>query len=117
MRGQAAFLAGQSAEEQVARRYIAAGASVAARRWRSKAGEIDLILREGARVVFVEVKFSETLSRAAEMLGPRQIARLRAAAQVFVAGEPLGQDTEMRFDVALVDARGHVEVIENALGI
>ena len=65
--------------------------------------------------MFVEVKFSETLSRAAQMLGPRQIARLPASAQDFVAGEPSGQDTEMRFDLALVDAAGRVEIVENVL--
>jgi putative endonuclease len=100
----------------VARHYSAAGATVAARRWRGTAGEIDLIVREGARVVFVEVKCSDTTAGAAQMLLPRQIARLFAAAQEFVAAEPAGQDTEMRFDVALVDAAGHIDVIRNALG-
>lgn len=100
----------------MARHYSAAGAIVAARRWRGTAGEIDLIVREGARVVFVEVKCSDTTAGAAQMLLPRQIARLFAAAQEFVAAEPAGQDTEMRFDVALVDAAGHIDVIRNALG-
>jgi len=99
----------------VARRYCDAGATVAARRWRGKAGEIDLIFRDGARVIFVEVKASSTRDRAAVALGPRQIARLYRAAAEFLAGEPAGQDTETRFDVALVDAPGRIEVIENAL--
>jgi len=89
---------------------------VAARRWRGKGGEIDLILREGARVVFVEVKASSTHAAAAEMLGPRQAARLQAAAGEFLAGEPAGSLTEVRFDLACVDGAGRVAVIANAIG-
>ena len=38
-----------------------------------------------------------------------------ATATEFVGGEPAGQLTEMRFDVALVDGQGRIEIIENAL--
>jgi putative endonuclease len=87
---------------------------IAARRWRSQAGEIDLIARKGACVVFVEVKQSRTLARAAYALSPRQVARIAASAALFLEGEPRGQDTEARFDLALVDNSGRVEIVENA---
>ena len=37
------------------------------------------------------------------------------AAETYLGGEPGGTDTPARFDVALVDAMGRFEIIENAL--
>lgn len=114
MSGARSYHAGFSAEEQVAQLYDRAGHTICARRWRGSAGEIDLIARDGAQVIFIEVKQSKTHARAAEHLSPRQIARIYGAASEFLAGEPAGQLTEVRFDVALVDAVGRIEVLENA---
>ena len=114
-RGARNFAAGLAAEDAVARHYERRGATVAHRRWRGGGAEVDLIAREGGTVVFVEVKRAATHARAAESLGPRQIARLLAAGAAFLAGEPAGQDSPARFDVALVDGTGAVEVLENAL--
>ncbi len=107
---------GRVAEEQVEALYRRGGLEIAARRWRGRGGEIDLIAREGDRVVFIEVKSAATLAAAADRLSARQMARLCAAASEFVGGEPAGQDTEMRFDVALVDGAGRIDIIENAIG-
>jgi putative endonuclease len=106
--------AGLAAEASVARLYADTGRAIAASRWRGPAGEIDLIAREGARVVFVEVKQSRTHDEAACHLTARQMGRIAASAAVFLSGEPRGQDTEVRFDVALVDGGGAIRVIENA---
>ena len=95
-------------------RYRRRGYQVAARRWRGPGGEIDLILRDGARLTFVEVKAAETHALAAERLSARQAGRIAASAGAFVAGEPGGQDTEMTFEVALVDGIGRIEIVENA---
>ena len=48
-------------------------------------------------------------------LGQRQIGRICRAAEEFVGGEPGGSLTEMRFDIGLVDARGDLRILENAL--
>ncbi|WP_045387130.1 YraN family protein [Falsirhodobacter sp. alg1] len=104
------YHAGLAAEGIVIRHYAL---PVAAQRWRGPAGEIDLILRDGATVIFVEVKAGK---RAAHALRPAQIARIRASALAFLADEPMGQRTDCRFDVALVDPEGRVEVISNVLG-
>lgn len=66
--------------------------------------------------MFVEVKSAASFEAAARSLLPRQIARIRAAASEFVAGLPSGQDSDMRFDVALVDGSGRIEIVANALG-
>ncbi len=105
---------GAAAEAQVLAHYRAAGCMLAARRWRGTAGEIDLILRDGDAVVFVEVKRAHSHAAAAARIGARQSARLFAAAAEFLATEPAGSLTETRFDVALVDATGRVEIVADA---
>jgi len=114
-RGGRAYLAGCAAEESVAADYARRGLSVVARRWRGRGGELDLIARDGDGLVFIEVKKSRSFADAAARVSVRQMERLLAAASEFVAGEPRGQLTEMRFDVALVDGMGRIEILENAI--
>ncbi|TNC52088.1 hypothetical protein FHG66_03535 [Rubellimicrobium rubrum] len=116
MRGGSAWRSGVAAEEAVARHYEDRGLAVAARRWRSPWGEVDLIARQGATVIIVEVKKARSLDLAAHRLSRRQMDRLCAAAQAFCEGEPRGSLTDLRFDLALVDGMGRVAVIENAFG-
>ena len=113
-RGRTAWLSGAIAEEQVASHYQAAGYALVAQRWRGKGGEIDLILRRGDCHVFVEVKKSASHQTAALRLDRRQMDRICMAANEFCGGLPDGLRSEMRLDVALVDAVGRIDVIENA---
>lgn len=114
MTGAVAYHGGAAAEEAVARHYERLGHRVVARRWRSKAGEIDLIARKDGATVFVEVKAARDMARAAERVGARQLGRIRRAAEMFLASEPRGADSDARIDVALVDASGRIEILENA---
>jgi putative endonuclease len=114
LRGAVAHRAGLAAEAAVEDHYRRAGRAIAARRWRSPHGEIDLVATEGERLVFVEVKRAETFDLAAARVSARQLARIAAAALDYLVGHPRGQDAEMRFDVALVNGRGEVSVLENA---
>ncbi|MBR9842636.1 MAG: hypothetical protein GYB25_05710 [Rhodobacteraceae bacterium] len=113
-RGLRAWHAGAAAEEAVERRYVGRGMALAARRWRKGGGEIDLILRDGAGIVFVEVKKSRDFDTAAARVSPRQIARIHAGAELFLAEEPKGELTPCRFDVALVNGVGEIRILENA---
>jgi len=114
MSGTTSYHAGRVAEDQVAQLYGGSGRPIVARRWRGTAGEIDLIARDGAEVIFIEVKKSKTHAMAAEHLTDRQMARIYQTAAEFIGGEPGGQDTLMRFDVALVDQIGRIEILQNA---
>ncbi|MGQ0565682.1 MAG: YraN family protein [Gemmobacter sp.] len=114
MGGVVSYRAGLAAESAVARHYGRSGRAVAATRWRGEGGEIDLIARDGAEVIFIEVKQARTHAFAAERVSPRQMQRIMAAASEFLAGEPAGQATPVRFDVALVDGCGQIAIIENA---
>lgn len=116
-RGKMAHLSGEAAERRIALDYERRGFTVARRRWRGAGGEIDLITRNADGLVFVEVKQSRDFARAAERLGRRQMDRICASAEQFLAGEPGGALTNVRFDVALVDAAGAYEIIENAFGL
>jgi putative endonuclease len=113
-RQRANYYAGLSAEETVARCYARDGAYVLETRWRGPGGEIDLILGEGDRVVFVEVKKSKTHAQALQRVTPRQMARILASAEAYLALCPKGTLTDVRVDVALVDARGVVDIVPNA---
>ena len=113
-RGRTAWLSGAMAEDQVASLYQGQGYGLVAKRWRGKGGEIDLILRQGDCHVFVEVKKSASHHMAALRLDRRQMDRICMAASEFCGSLPTGQRSEMRFDLAMVDSVGRIEVIENA---
>lgn len=114
-RGRTADLSGRMAEEGVQRLYLQRGAQVLATRWRGQGAEIDLIVQDGPDLVFVEVKASRSHTDAALHLLPAQMRRITQAALEYCDRHGIGQ-VAMRFDVALVDATGRVELIPNAFG-
>ncbi len=112
-RGACAYHNGAAAEDQVARLYEDGGHQVLHRRWRGAGGEIDLILQVADTIVFVEVKKSRDLMRAAERLCLRQLRRIYTAAEEFLGGQAHGLLTPARVDVALVDQPGRIHILEN----
>ncbi|WP_170751738.1 YraN family protein [Ruegeria lacuscaerulensis] len=116
VRSSVSYQAGQSAEMRVATDYERRGFSIAHRRWRGAGGEIDLIARNADGLVFIEVKKSSSFDAAAARINRRQMNRICASAAQFLEHEPDGQLTNVRFDAALVDASGAVQIIENAFG-
>ncbi len=109
-------LAGSAAEMSISQAYQRRGFALAQHRWRNASGEIDLILRDGDGLIFVEVKKSKSHAAAAERISHRQMARLYDAGARYLAETGASMDTDIRFDVALVDAQGKVEILENAFG-
>ncbi len=116
VRGSVSYHAGQAAELRVATDYERRGFSIAHRRWRGAGGEIDLIARDSDGLVFIEVKKSASFDMAAARITRRQTERICASAAQFLENEPGGQLTNVRFDAALVDRSGAVQIIENAFG-
>ncbi|MDQ7777907.1 YraN family protein [Paracoccus aminovorans] len=115
-RGTVACSGGRMAEDSVAREYGMRGYDLIAERWRGQGGEIDLILCKDGEYVFVEVKKASFHHWAAERIGRRQIMRICNAAMEFCGRLSTGLLTPMRFDAALVDQFGRVEIHENAFG-
>ena len=81
---------------------IAKGYRILARRWKSPAGEIDIVARRRQLLVFVEVKARATLDGAAESILPRQRQRIAAAAEAWLATYADPKIVDMRFDAILV---------------
>ncbi|MDF1802951.1 YraN family protein [Thalassovita sp.] len=115
-RGTRANLFGQSAEQQILRHYARRGGTVLQQRWRGTVGEIDLVLRDGATLVFVEVKAARSIDAAMERLRPAQVQRIRATAEEYLAEQPAGSLSEVRFDLACCDQQGQAQIFENAFG-
>jgi putative endonuclease len=98
----AAFRVGLSAESRAAAYLIAKGFRIAARRFRSPVGEVDIVARRGRLLIFVEVKARNRLDDAAESLLPRQQRRIAAAAAAWLAEHPNDVESNIRFDAVLV---------------
>ena len=92
-------LSGVEGEERACRLLRDLGYLIVARNWRSRFGEIDVIAREGATVVFVEVKTrsGQAYGGPAAAIDARKRERIAATAGLFL------QETECelpaRFDV------------------
>lgn len=94
---------GAEAERLAAAFLAARGLDVVARNVRSRFGEIDLIAREGATLVFVEVRMrrSTAFGGAAESITAAKRARMVAAAQTYLA--TLDHTPACRIDAVLLD--------------
>lgn len=99
---QVAFRTGISAESRAAALLVAKGFRILARRWKSPVGEIDIVARRRALLIFVEVKARNSLDAAAESVTVRQRQRIVAAAEAWLATYPDTPFTDMRFDAMLV---------------
>ena len=115
-RGRTAYFSGLAAEETVAREYQRRGAKLRRQRHRTPEGEIDLVLREGDMLVFVEVKKRKHGPGPDSPVSQRQWRRLENAAEHYMMAlfDATGIRPFFRFDVAIVDGRGRVTIIENA---
>lgn len=113
-------IAGRKAENHVARWLKIRGWKVLAERFKVPEGEIDLIVRKKNIIAFVEVKQREHLPTQEDLVTQTNITRVMDAAEVWVGRnfETLGDDFEIRFDLAMIEGRVHplakVQYIENA---
>lgn len=78
------------------------------------AGEVDLIVRRGSVVAFVEVKARAALAEAAAAITPAQQARIARSAQAFIAGRSDLAACSLRFDAVLVTPRAFPRHIADA---
>ena len=90
------------------------GYRVLARRVRTPVGEIDLIVRRGRTLVFVEVKARAGEDRAAEAVHLAQRRRIARAAAWWLARRPAFGDHVLRFDAVLVAPRRLPRHVEGA---
>ncbi len=101
------YAAGVSGERQALAYLTAQGMCPVARRYRGEDGEIDLILRDGDVLVFVEVKYRPS-GHAGDGLAavtPAKQCRIVHAARAFLS-EREAEDTAVRFDVVEITRDG-----------
>lgn len=100
---------GRAAEGAVARYLERRGCQLIARNFRGKHGEIDLIIRDGSSLAFVEVKARKAGTEASlYAVDRRKQRRILAVALEYVARHRL-HGVPLRFDTAAVslDSDGH----------
>ena len=111
--GSVNYLSGLAAEDAAADYYRSLGAVVLDRRWRGRAGEVDLVLGLNDLHVFVEVKKATTFDLAATRLTNAQLSRVSSAAEEYMDSCANSETGNMRIDAALVEGSGRVKIIEN----
>lgn len=107
---------GQQAEALAADFLRGRGLRIAEKNYRCRYGEIDLIAREGATVVFVEVRSraSEAYGGAAASITAGKRGKLLKTARHYLAG--LSPLPPCRFDAVLVTGEPpHIEWLRNAI--
>lgn len=112
-RGLRAYQTGLAGEASVEQSYLSRGYDVAERRWRGASGEIDLVFEKDGGYVMVEVKCSTSHEIALSKITAQQMERVASSSLDFLAKRDLPLETDLRIDVALVDAFGQVETMEN----
>ena len=95
---------GDHGERHARLRLEARGYRFVTANWRCAGGEIDLVMRDGDEIVFVEVKtrHGEGTGRAEEGVAPAQVRRLLAAAADFLGSHPELGDPVWRVDVVAI---------------
>ena len=99
-----ARLLGQWGEEQVAEKLRRDGWTIAARNFRCRMGELDIVAKNETFLAFVEVKLrkDDRFGSACEAVTLSKQRKLRAAAQYYLISHPTR--LQPRFDVAEVYA-------------
>jgi putative endonuclease len=82
--------------------------------FRCRFGEIDLILRDGATMVFVEVRLrsNQHFGGAAASITPAKQGRITRAAHIYLQQQK--RESACRFDVVVLDGERRIEWIKNA---
>lgn len=78
------------------------GYRVLDRRYKTGAGEVDLVAVRGGLIAFVEVKARRTFEAAEYSISAKQSRRIRRAAMQWVKFNPRYRDAEQRFDALYV---------------
>ena len=109
---------GKKAEDLAARHLKRRGYKIVARNYRTRAGEIDIIAREGRSLVFIEVKGRQSTryGSAKAAVTPRKQQQVAKVALWYLK-ETDQMGVKARFDVVAVthkDGKATIEIVRNA---
>lgn len=115
-KGSTRQIRGKQFEDQAASYFEEIGYTVLDRNWRAGHKEIDLIVRKGDSVVFVEVKasLSDKFGHPVERVDRNKIRHLTNAAQQYILEKRIS-GCDLRFDV-ITFSGGRLEHYPNAFG-
>ncbi|MEE9328548.1 MAG: YraN family protein [Parvularculaceae bacterium] len=92
---------GRRAEQYAALMLMLKGYGILERRWKTPVGEIDLIIRRGRTIAFVEVKARRDIATAIQAVTPTARARISAAADLWVS-QANSKNYAYRFDLVTI---------------
>jgi putative endonuclease len=106
---------GQQAEQAAAQILAASGLRLVTTNYRCRGGEIDLVMRDGECLVFVEVRLrtNARFGGALASVTPAKQQRLLTAARHYLARS--AWPGPCRFDVVGFDAKGRHDWVRNAI--
>ena len=107
---------GREAEQQAFDYLRRHGLIEVERNYRCRFGEIDLIMRDGQTLVFVEVRkrASSAFGGAPASIDARKQHKLLVAARHYIGSK--GKIPDCRFDAVLLNGDNRIEWIRNAFG-
>lgn len=104
---------GRNAESAACRFLLSQGFRLLTRNFRSRHGEIDLIMDDAGQLVFVEVRYRRgaAFGTGAESVDRRKQSRITACAQHYLQQHPEAAQLPCRFDVvALTGTRENSDI-------
>ncbi|MCL5884060.1 MAG: YraN family protein [Deltaproteobacteria bacterium] len=106
---------GDAAEDRACRHLEGTGFTIVERNFRTRAGEIDIVAREGDVLVFVEVRSREdaAFGTPEETVTPAKRHRIVTAARRYLATVPPSSWREARFDVIAIEGVGNAAEIRH----
>ena len=106
---------GDAAEERACRHLERAGFTIVERNFRTRGGEIDIVVRKGDLLVFVEVRSREVpgFGTPEESVTPAKRRRIVAAARRYLSNVPASSWREARFDVIAIEGVENAAVIRH----
>lgn len=112
MTGSSARDRGDRAEEQACRFLVHHGLQLVAQNFRCRRGEIDLLMREGEELVFVEVRLRRhpDFGGALESVTFTKQQRIISAAGYFLQTHPAWSRHACRFDVVAISGPRTVDI-------
>ena len=111
---------GRDAENRACDYLLGKGLTLLRRNYRSRRGEIDLVLRDTDSLVFVEVRYRRQagFGSAAESIDRQKQTRLTACAKQYLHDFPQVASLSCRFDVVAIDGPDYsIEWIKDAFGV
>ena len=102
---------GRRAEVMAELALLLRGFRVVARRFKTKAGEVDLIARRGDLILMVEVKARKTLAEAHDAVTVTALRRIEAAGDIWLGRQREHGQLSIRYDlIAVLPGRWPVHV-------